>query len=114
LRPLWLESHIPARFSFARWPLDLYSKPMTEFAGPTLELLHAKGDAQAIFHQQAVSVTRSRFGRAVFVRAVVEISNYCREDCVYCGMRRSNRGLHRFRAEHEQLGELLVHHRPSS
>src|SRR5438093_9927128 len=87
---------------------------MTEFAGPTLGLLHAKGDAQAIFHQQAVSVTRSRFGRAVFVRAVVEISNYCREDCVYCGMRRSNRGLHRFRAEHEQLGELLVHHRPSS
>src|SRR5215471_17936027 len=87
---------------------------MTESAGPTLELLHAKGDAQTIFHQQAVSVTRSRFGRAVFVRAVVEISNYCREDCVYCGMRRSNRGLHRFRANFEQLAELLIHHRPSS
>src|SRR5215471_10676837 len=87
---------------------------MTESAGPTLELLHAKGDAQTIFHQQAVSVTRSRFGGTVFVRAVVEISNYCREDCVYCGMRRSNRGLHRFRAKLEQLEELLVHHRPSS
>src|SRR5947209_7280909 len=29
-------------------------------------------------------------------------------------MRRSNRGLHRFRAKHEQLAELLIHHRPSS
>jgi biotin synthase len=87
---------------------------MTEFAGPTLELLHAKGEAQADFHQRAMSVTRSQFGRAVFVRAVVEISNYCREDCVYCGMRRSNRSLHRFRARLEQLAELLIHHRPSS
>jgi biotin synthase len=87
---------------------------MTEFAGPTAELLHAKGKAQEVFHEQAVRVTRSRFGRAVFMRAVVEISNYCRENCVYCGMRRSNRSLHRFRAEHEQLAELLIHHRPAS
>ena len=87
---------------------------MTEFVLPTPELLHAKGEAQTTFHQQAVSVARSRFGRAVFVRAVVEVSNYCRENCVYCGMRRDNRGLKRFRAAHEQIAELLVHHRPES
>jgi biotin synthase len=55
-----------------------------------------------------------RFSRQVFLRGVVEVSNFCRENCAYCGMRRDNRNLHRFRARHEQLAELLIHHRPSS
>src|SRR5438045_2094200 len=59
-------------------------------------------------------LSRTTFGLEVFVRAVVEISNYCRENCSYCGMRRSNRSLHRFRAKHEKLAELLIHHRPAS
>ncbi|MEY2409473.1 MAG: biotin synthase [Verrucomicrobiota bacterium] len=50
----------------------------------------------------------------MFIRAVVEVSNYCRENCAYCGMRRDNRKLGRFRARHEQLAELLIDHRPSS
>jgi biotin synthase len=45
---------------------------------------------------------------------VVEVSNFCRENCTYCGMRRDNRVLNRFRAHHEQLAELLLHHRPPS
>jgi biotin synthase len=44
----------------------------------------------------------------------VEISNFCRENCVYCGMRRSNRGLRRYRASAEQLAEGLLQHRPAS
>jgi biotin synthase len=59
-------------------------------------------------------MARKRFGRQVFVRGVVEVSNYCRENCAYCGMRRSNRALDRFRADHEHLAELLIHHRPAS
>ena len=85
---------------------------MTEVAVPTPELLHSKGEQQRAFHERAASLARSRFGRSVFVRAVVEISNYCRENCAYCGMRRNNRGLKRFRASPEQIAELLIHHRP--
>lgn len=48
------------------------------------------------------------------MRAVVEVSNYCRENCAYCGMRRDNLTLHRFRAQHEQLAELLIHHCPAT
>ena len=65
-------------------------------------------------HERAAGVTRERFGRAVFVRAVVEVSNFCRENCAYCGMRRDNRSLKRFRARHEQLAEMLLQHRPAS
>ena len=81
---------------------------------PTLELLRSRDDAQKAFHAQAAQATRASFGRQIFVRAVVEVSNYCRENCAYCGMRRDNRSLTRFRAHYEQLAELLIHHCPAS
>jgi biotin synthase len=81
---------------------------------PSPEVLHSRDKAQAALHERAASAARSRFGRKVFVRAVVEISNYCRENCLYCGMRRTNRALHRYRAEHQQLAEILIHQRPAS
>jgi biotin synthase len=76
--------------------------------------LTGNGAHQAALHERARAATREAFGRRVFVRAVVEVSNFCRENCAYCGMRRDNRALHRFRARHEQLAELLIHHRPAS
>lgn len=79
--------------------------------GPDLVL---SGSAQAAFHERAANSTRQVFGRAVFVRAVVEVSNFCRENCSYCGMRRDNRDLARYRAVAEQLSQLLVQDRPRS
>ncbi len=78
----------------------------------SLESLRARGRAQEELQARASAAARTRFGREVFVRAVVEASNYCRENCAYCGMRRDNRALARFRAEHDTLAELLIHHRP--
>jgi len=77
-------------------------------------LLDASGEAQELLHHRAAAAAAARFGHRVFLRAVVEVSNYCRENCAYCGMRRDNRSLARFRAQHDQLAELLIHHRPAS
>ena len=76
--------------------------------------LAAQGAEQATFHERAADITRKNFGSSVFVRAVVEVSNICRENCNYCGMRRDNRALKRVRARHEQLAEMLIQHRPAS
>jgi biotin synthase len=76
--------------------------------------LIASGSRQAAMHECAAAATRAEFGRSVFVRAVVEVSNFCRENCAYCGMRRDNRTLHRYRARHEQIADLLINHRPAS
>jgi len=81
---------------------------------PAVAQLRSRGEPQRAFHEEAAQAARKRFGREVFVRAVVEVSNYCRENCSYCGMRRDNRTLSRFRARFEQLAELLIHHRPAS
>lgn len=81
---------------------------------PTESELQVMGTAQLDYHAGAVALTRERFGHRVFVRAVVEVSNYCRENCHYCGMRRDNRQLDRYRSRLEDLTELLLHHRPPS
>jgi biotin synthase len=85
-----------------------------ESSWASLKWLDARGVAQETLHSRAAELTRKRFGRHVFLRAVVEVSNFCRENCAYCGMRRDNRSLARFRAHHDQLAELLLEHRPAS
>ncbi|MCD6049384.1 MAG: Radical domain protein [Verrucomicrobia bacterium] len=77
-------------------------------------MLTARGDEQGQWMERASAVRDQRFGRRAFVRAVVEVSNFCRENCEYCGMRRDNKSLHRFRGQAEQLAELVIEHRPAS
>jgi biotin synthase len=76
--------------------------------------LTARGTEQAALHEQAAAAVFEQFGRRVFVRGVVEVSNFCRQSCQYCGMRRDNRTLVRTRAEHDKLADLLIHHRPEA
>lgn len=78
------------------------------------DLLRLKGSEQEEFHERAAAAAITEFGRKVFVRAVVEVSNYCRENCLYCGMRRDNKSLARHRANAEQIAKLLLEHRPES
>ena len=80
---------------------------------PTEADLVSTGAKQARLHDLAAQTARQQFGNRVFVRAVVEVSNFCRENCSYCGMRRDNRSLARFRAGHEQLADLLLRHFPA-
>ncbi|HXI49953.1 MAG TPA: radical SAM protein [Candidatus Saccharimonadales bacterium] len=74
--------------------------------------LKARDGAQVLLHSRGAEAARKVFGRRVFLRAVLEVSNYCRENCEYCGMRRENAALTRFRAHADQLTELVVQHRP--
>ncbi|HEY1169752.1 MAG TPA: radical SAM protein [Verrucomicrobiae bacterium] len=77
-------------------------------------MLTARGAEQEQWMKRATEARDERFGRRAFVRAVVEVSNFCRENCEYCGMRRDNKSLHRFRGQAEQLAEMVIEHRPPS
>ncbi len=81
---------------------------------PTVDLLRSEGQASEALHKRAANIAFKQFGHRVFIRGVVEVSNFCRENCAYCGMRRDNRNLARFRARHDELAEMLIHHRPAS
>lgn len=45
------------------------------------------------------------YGRAVFMRGLIEFSNYCKNDCLYCGIRRSVAGARRYRLSRETILE---------
>lgn len=51
----------------------------------------------------ADSVRRDVFGVGVFVRGLVEISNRCKNDCLYCGIRRGNASARRYRLAPEEI-----------
>lgn len=70
--------------------------------------------ARPFLHDQARAVRDEVFGRRVFVRGVVEVSSYCRQNCHYCAMRRDNRLLERYRLAADELAELIIHHRPAA
>lgn len=54
-------------------------------------------------HAQARQVADSVFGRGVYLRGLVELTNVCRNDCLYCGIRRSNRNVARYTLTAEQV-----------
>ncbi len=43
------------------------------------------------------------FGKYVFMRGLIEFTNYCKNDCIYCGIRRSNRNAERYRLTKEEI-----------
>ncbi len=61
------------------------------------------GEAAARLRERAVAVRRSIYGDAVFTRGLIEISSFCKNDCLYCGIRRSNANAQRYRLTGEEI-----------
>lgn len=53
--------------------------------------------------QKARAVAAERFGNGVYFRGIVEFTSYCKNDCLYCGIRRSNRDAQRYRLSGETV-----------
>ncbi len=51
--------------------------------------------AEAAAHARAVR--HALYGQRVFIRGLIEVSNICRNDCYYCGIRASNKACERYR-----------------
>ena len=53
----------------------------------------------------AQKTAQKSFGRQIFVRGLIEFTNYCKNDCYYCGIRRSNKNAARYRLTQEEILE---------
>ena len=58
-----------------------------------LKVLRRKAQVTAIMN----------FRKDIYIRGLIEISNYCKNDCHYCGIRRSNKNAVRYRLTKEQI-----------
>ena len=70
-----------------------------------LRALLTTTDAQVVdyLHERARAVARARYGTGVFVRGLIELTNVCRNDCLYCGIRRSNHHVARYTLTTDQV-----------
>lgn len=55
--------------------------------------------------EKAREVRVRHYGHDVYIRGLIEFTNYCRNDCYYCGIRKSNRSAQRYRLTAEQILE---------
>ena len=69
---------------------DLHSE---NYTGPLSEYLFAA----------ARFVREPHYGHKVFLRGLIEFTNYCKNDCYYCGIRRSNQNAVRYRLTKEEI-----------
>lgn len=70
-----------------------------------LQTLLATADEQAInyLRDTARKVADDIYGKQVFIRGLIEFTNYCKNDCIYCGIRRSNLNAQRYRLTEEEI-----------
>lgn len=60
-------------------------------------------EAAELLRSRADEVRQRYYGRKVFLRGLIEVSSYCKNDCLYCGIRRSNKDADRYRLTREQI-----------
>lgn len=66
-------------------------------------LLCADKETERYLFQSAREVAKEIFGNKILIRGLIEISNCCRNDCLYCGIRKSNLHLHRYSLTKEEI-----------
>lgn len=55
--------------------------------------------------ERADLVRRENYGDEVYIRGLIEFTNYCKNNCYYCGIRRDNKNADRYRLTKEEILE---------
>ena len=53
--------------------------------------------------ERARKIREAHYGKDVYIRGLIEFTNYCKNDCLYCGIRRSNKTCERYRLTKEDI-----------
>ena len=53
--------------------------------------------------EEAVKIRKKYYGTKVFTRGLIEFTNYCKNNCYYCGIRRDNRNIERYRLTEKEI-----------
>jgi len=69
----------------------------------TYLIKHRDTEAAEFLRQAAVKIRKENYGNEVLIRGLIEVSNICRNDCLYCGIRRSNDHAERYRLSEEEI-----------
>ena len=86
---------------------DILNKEYLDYEDIVILLsIEDKNDMQKVF-DKALSVKANAIGRFVYLRGLIELSNICRKNCLYCGIRRDNSKAIRYTLSHDEVMESV-------
>lgn len=69
-----------------------------------VELLsNTSAEDREILRKEAVRLREKYYGHDVYIRGLIEFTNYCKNNCYYCGIRRDNHHLERYRLTKDEI-----------
>lgn len=71
-----------------------------------LSLLNLEPEEDALLFKLADQVRHQYMEDEIHLRGIIEFSNYCVKNCLYCGLRRDNQKLHRYRLSESEICEV--------
>lgn len=71
-----------------------------------ISLFETADDGDIAFARElAQKIAKEQFGNKIYMRGLIEISNICKNDCLYCGIRKSNCNVSRYRMDKADIFE---------
>lgn len=70
-----------------------------------INLLSSKGEDRTLLFRRSAEIKEKYIGRKVWFRGLIEFSNVCGKDCLYCGIRKGNRNLTRYDLTDDEIIE---------
>ena len=83
----------------------LYQKQMLTAEEFHRLLANRSEETDQYARELANQVRQEVYGNKIYVRGLIEFTNYCKNDCYYCGIRRSNQNAQRYRLTEEDILE---------
>ena len=68
-----------------------------------IRLLQAEGEERKLLFSKSAEVKEKYIGKKVWFRGLIEFSNICGKDCLYCGIRKGNKNLKRYNLSDEEI-----------
>jgi biotin synthase len=73
-----------------------------------ITMLSASGDDQKLLFTKAKQIKEQEIGKKVYYRGLVEFSNICAKNCLYCGIRKDNKNVERFNLSDDAIVEAAI------
>ncbi|MBE6720337.1 MAG: [FeFe] hydrogenase H-cluster radical SAM maturase HydE [Ruminococcaceae bacterium] len=83
--------------------IDRLEKEQTLDFEEYLLLIEHRDECSQYLKEKACEVRNNVYGRRVFIRGLIEFSNYCKNNCYYCGIRAENKNAERYRLTADEI-----------
>ena len=68
-----------------------------------ISLLESEGEGRTLLFRKSAEVKEKYIGNKVWFRGLIEFSNICGKDCLYCGIRKGNKNLTRYNLSDDEI-----------